>query len=987
MALGDGIRRNFAKITQAERDKFVTAVKKMHDTLQFSDGVSFFKKLEDCHKIAHTMGEIPHDPSVFIVWHRQLLNIFEKLLRVADPDLSLHYWDWTEDPRNASNGAGGNINLMTASQMGDDGSSGIGVTADGGGDVGAPFANFESDPISPNVGDPDGQSGLNPKERTKDFPGHNVIWRNVQAGSPPGVASDATYAAAANYPAYVPLTNPPDGNTHDWFRGTLQIEHLAALDPFFFLFHANYDRVFALWQLQPGHAERLDGSTIYGSWTTHPVHGPKLSAPMPPWDGLAGLIPWVPGNTEPSGGVNSMTAQDPQVVTPPCYDTNPPQIKVINPGNLINFNDVPEGETAMRAAVFDCVVCKEALHFSVTVQPGAPYSVHPGFGTATVNPKAGHQQARIWLDFTGTTANTTAPNGSVTIHCDETNEDFVFSIHGNTISRPTVAVELVLDQSGSMDWDAGTTGAHRIDVLKSAAGVFADVIQGGNAAGVVRFDHLAYGPNDATFPGLAMTNIGSDDPNDGGRQALHTAINNHNTNPAGNTSVGAGVELGRSELNPVAGFDTKAMIVFTDGLNNTDPTIGDAMASGAVDGATFAIGLGDATQVDSAALIQLTNNTGGFVLLTDTLTPDTSDFFLVKKYFLQILAGVQNNEIIVDPVGKILPGQVISVPFLLSDADIQATTILLTDIPALRMRLRTPAGDMIDPTVATSVGARYTVGQNLVFYRYLLPVAIGAGAKSGTWSAVLEMDPAIVKRCKEDKGYGIYETAAVAQPPTVCQGVRYSVQVHAWSNLRMKARILQTSFAPGAILTVRAVLTEYTMPVDHRATVSAIVTRPDDTQFHLSLKEIEPGVFEAGTVAAIPGVYKFLVQASGKTLGGIPFTREQYLTAAVVYGGDNPLPTSDGDETGKLLCCLFESLLHDPGFIRYLEERKINVGSLLRCLEECCAADKVYEPGKGATITGATPPASVANLTRMIASDAKLRSALADLVRSRTNPR
>ena len=119
---------------------------------------------------------------------------------------------------------------------------------------------------------------------------------------------------------------------------------------------------------------------------------------------------------------------------------------------------------------------------------------------------------------------------------------------------------------------------------------------------------------------------------------------------------------------------------------------------------------------------------------------------------------------------------------------------------------------------------------------------------------------------------------------------------------------------------------------------------------------------------------------------GISFTREQYLTAAVLYGGDNPPPTSDGDGTGKLLCCLFESLLHDPGFIRYLEERKIDVGSLLRCLEECCAADKVYEPGKGATIADTSRTASIANLSRMIASNEKLRSALADLVRSSASP-
>src|SRR5262249_36939461 len=144
-----------------------------------------------------------------------------------------------------------------------------------------------------------------------------------------------------------------------------------------------------------------------------------------------------------------------------------------------------------------------------------------------------------------------------------------------------------------------------------------------------------------------------------------------------------------------------------------------------------------------------------------------------------------------------------------------------------------------------------------------------------------------------------------------------------------------------------------------------------------------PGVFEAGTVGAIPGIYKFLVHASGKTLRGISFTREQYLTAAVVYGGDNPLPTSDGDsDPGQLLCRLFGGLFHDPGFIRYLEERKIDVQSLLRCLEECCAPGKVYEPGKRTTIAGASRTASLANWTRMIAGDEKLRSALADILRS-----
>ena len=66
MALGDGIRRNFAHISQAERDRFVAAVKKMHDTLTFSDGVNYFSKQEQSHELAHGSAVSPHDPRLVV---------------------------------------------------------------------------------------------------------------------------------------------------------------------------------------------------------------------------------------------------------------------------------------------------------------------------------------------------------------------------------------------------------------------------------------------------------------------------------------------------------------------------------------------------------------------------------------------------------------------------------------------------------------------------------------------------------------------------------------------------------------------------------------------------------------------------------------------------------------------------------------------------------------------------------------------------------
>jgi len=49
-------------------------------------------------------------------------------------------------------------------------------------------------------------------------------------------------------------------------------------------------------------------------------------------------------------------------------------IDVINPGSVIHFNDVPEQETAVRAAAFRIYTCADAtLH--VSAGPTAPYQL------------------------------------------------------------------------------------------------------------------------------------------------------------------------------------------------------------------------------------------------------------------------------------------------------------------------------------------------------------------------------------------------------------------------------------------------------------------------------------------------------------------------------------------------------------------------------------------------------------------------------------
>jgi hypothetical protein len=253
--------------------------------------------------------------------------------------------------------------------------------------------------------------------------------------------------------------------------------------------------------------------------------------------------------------------------------------------------------------------------------------------------------------------------------------------------------------------------------------------------------------------------------------------------------------------------------------------------------------------------------------------------------------------------------------------------------------VETPNGDLIDPGVAsTTVGSSFVAGSNVYYYRMTLPVPVGAsGARSGTWYAVLSIVP---------KGYDRYLYSLAENPElyqeTLAHGMRYSLSVHAYSNLRMQASLSQDSFEPGATLTVRARLREYGLPVENRASVQTELVRPDDTSATLSLAEIEPGVFETQTPASLPGIYRLRVRGSGTTLRARPFAREQLLTGSTYKGGDDPFPTGKDDPTDRdeRLCRFLSCLLSSKTISNELEARLlrmgVNVEGIRRCLRLYC---------------------------------------------------
>lgn len=706
------------------------------------------------------------------------------------------------------------------------------------------------------------------------------------------------------------LENALHNSPHNWVSGVMA--SLASPgDPVFYLHHCWIDLLWAQWQLlNPGAAFVSSGA------------GSGLNDPM------------VSVNTTPADvldhrGINLYSY-------PPGFQEDPPQVALDTPA--INFIEVPESETRLGAAVFSVNAC-EPVHFAVvsgpTVTSGPPATVFGVLASSVTADPDIDQKGRVWFTYQGTSDGDIA-TGTVTIGCDETGEQFVVALTANTIRRPTAAIVMVLDQSNSMNFDSGIgPGIKRGDVLKFSAPTAVVVVEDENAMAVCSFDQDAH-------PGIGMT------PAAGvGKITINAAIAGYAPNPNGWTSIGEGVALAHSILDPITDYDVKAMVVLTDGQENHGPytrryitDVADLVTS--LNGRVYAIGLGRAEVLNATALQALCNGNNGYMQMTGDLTPDAT--YRLAKYYQQIFAGVTNNEIVLDPEGFIGPGQEHRIPFWLNEADITAKGILLSPAPhAIRYVLETPDGDIIDPAVAGAHPmASFDVGGQVSLYRVGLPIPLGPNnAHAGRWYVRLKIDEKIYKRylASLDNYPALYAT-------TAAHGIRYNFNVHAYSNLRMRASLVQTSNEPGATITVRTILTEYGVPIAARASCRAEMTRPDNTGAALVMTEVEPGVFETMTPALLLGVYRFRIVAEGRTLRGRPFTREQTLTGAVWKGGDNPPPSSKDDPNARndRFCRLINCLLRQKSIQEALRKMEISVGELRRCLEDYCRKPSPGQP-------------------------------------------
>lgn len=582
------------------------------------------------------------------------------------------------------------------------------------------------------------------------------------------------------------------------------------------------------------------------------------------------------------------------------------------------FNSVPEGRTASRPVILQVTGC-EAAHFRVVDGPtwtgGATSIVFGTAQAADMAPAEGTVVTRdlyLWLTVQGGSDGETA-TGTVRVECPEAGLVEDIELVADFVRAPRAGAVMILDRSGSMAYDGGD-GRTRLQVLLDSAPKFVEVAPSNARVGLVRF---ATDESD----GAPMTTFGPEGPDPVGREVIREAIADHTlaTGDASWTSIGDGVYAGNDLIADETGLNFKALVVLTDGHENRPRFLSEV--SSLINDRVFAIGLGTPEQIEPIALDTLTNGTGGYLLMTGTL--DREDPYRLEKYFLQILTGVTNDQVVLDPDGWLPFGGSHSIPFDLNEADRSIDAILLIPLPRLvRMRLRTPGGTILDHS---SPALKWTMADQIGFYRFTLPVPGAYAAEGpGRWEILLDWQRNWKQLWnRQDKSHLFAAT-------TGRHALRFKALVHAQSGLEMAAMVGQTRQTPGAVVTVRVRLTQYeSIPIKH-ARVHARVWFPDHSQITYSLPLIAEGVYETDFVANLSGTYTIQITAKGQSLRGLPFTRETVRTAAVWPGGDREPPRTDTASWCGLLQCLLESKAIDVDVLKRLG---VDAEALLRCCQ------------------------------------------------------
>ncbi len=280
---------------------------------------------------------------------------------------------------------------------------------------------------------------------------------------------------------------------------------------------------------------------------------------------------------------------------------------------------------------------------------------------------------------------------------------------------------LVLDRSGSMS-DMGFTGVRtKIEEARRAAALFIDLVRTDRThrLGLVSFSTTASSPPEFN---LAPANAANKTALIGPAPARNAGIV-AGISAGGATTIGGGLQAGQNQLPPPSpAANTPAILLLTDGLENTAPMIASVEASLAATRLCI-IGFGTEGSVDGPRLTTLARNHGG-------IYTRSGEGLELKKFFVLAFGNIFNTAIAVDPFFVLEAGVSEAAPIPVNVCGEERMTVVLaweTPTEGLILTVETPTGNAI---TAATAGIAHSSGDTWQHFRINLPFH---AERDGTW--------------------------------------------------------------------------------------------------------------------------------------------------------------------------------------------------------------------------------------------------------------
>ena len=592
-----------------------------------------------------------------------------------------------------------------------------------------------------------------------------------------------------------------------------------------------------------------------------------------------------------------------------------PQLQVVTGDGslLLDFGDVAYGLTMYRSFEVRNVRAGFPGKLHVTLSPPTgSFTYAPGTETSFTLPEPildPFTSRPVFVAFTSTSSGGPTFNGDlqVTTPDDPIHPSIMVDLTAHAVPPPPVDSVLIIDRSGSMSDPTGIPGQTKMDLAIVSANLYVSLLKDNDRIGLVRFNDVS-GAGDV----LVGLTVAGASPGGAGRMQMQSALNPGNLSPAGNTSIGAGLLRGSLVLDGGVA-NSRALVVLTDGIQNTPPDIATARAAITPKmprQRVFAVGLGLNQLQDS--LVQIASVTNGVAQITGDLVGYKE--FLLQKLYVQILTDVSDEAFVKDPRGVVPTRSKRSTEILIGEIDVAADFILVYRASPffpkyMRFWLEAPDGTIVNPADAAPLpNVDFFAGPGHMVFRWLFPAFPDRPkAHVGRWLAWVE-------------NWGREE-----RPEST---LYYSVMCKARSDLRLGGHIIQKSYDPGSPMTVVLEPTLFGQPVALAGRPQVQVRRPDNTPRTLTLDPDPFGAYRADFLdTGLTGPYHFSTEVTVTTPAGFQVTRFRQMTGLIFRGqdsGHNGGSGNGGSGNGTGL---------DP---RCCAELKILFQELEKVVERCC---------------------------------------------------